>query len=114
MNFNEYQKKAGSTDLYLKKEKKLFGNALVYPALGLAGESGEFVDKIKKLFRDKDGKLDAATKESLTLELGDILWYIAKAARSLGIKLDVVAQKNIEKITSRRKRQVIRGSGDNR
>lgn len=115
MNFNEYQKLAKRTDTSsLKEEKKLFGNLLTYPTLGIAGESGEFADKIKKVFRDKRGKLDDATKQNLMLELGDILWYVAKMARAIGFTLDEVAQANLHKITSRKKRGVLHGDGDHR
>lgn len=115
MNFNEYQKKAKETDSYtLADEKKIFGSLLIYPTLGISGEAGEFADKIKKIFRDKKGKLDDETKHNLILELGDILWYIAKMSRALDYTLDDVAKLNLQKIASRQKRGVIHGDGDNR
>ena len=115
MNFNDYQKLAKKTDYFSSKnERKIFGNNLVNATLGLAGESGEFADKIKKLYRDRKGKMDVATKQDLIHELGDILWYIAKMARELDVKLDDVARLNIEKLMSRKKRGVITGQGDHR
>ena len=115
MNFNTYQKLAKRTDYRSKKEEeRVFGNLLIHATLGLVGESGEFADKIKKIFRDRNGKLDRKLKHELMLELGDVLWYLATAARKLGLKLDDVAKANIAKLASRQKRGVIKGDGDHR
>ena len=97
-----------------KKQVKLLGGPLIYPTLGLVGETGEFADKVKKLYRDQDGKLDKETKHLLMIEVGDILWYVAKTARELGYTLDEVAHANIEKLASRQKRKTLHGFGDNR
>lgn len=115
MDFNEYQKFAKKTE-YLsdRQERAIFGNNLVNATLGITGEAGEFADKIKKLYRDKGGKMDAETKKDLLYELGDMLWYMAKMAGKLGVKFDVVARMNIKKIHSRKKRGKILGSGDHR
>jgi len=53
MEFNEYQKLSRRTAIY-----PVIGQSFIYPALGLAGESGEVVEKIKKLFRDNNGQID--------------------------------------------------------
>ena len=115
MDFNSYQKFAKKTDFHSpKKEKKVFGNLFAYPTFGITGEAGEFADKIKKLYRDHEGKLSPEMKHDLVLELGDILWYIAKMARALGVSLDDVARLNLKKIASRKKRGMIHGNGDHR
>ena len=115
MDFNTYQKLAGKTDFHTsKKEKRIFGNLFAYPTFGITGEAGEMADKVKKIFRDHDGKLSPEMRHDLILELGDILWYMAKMARALGVTLDEVARRNINKINSRKKRGVIKGSGDHR
>ena len=46
--------------------------------------------------------------------MGDVLWYVANLAKELGISMDEVAQKNIEKLQSRQQRGELHGSGDNR
>jgi NTP pyrophosphatase (non-canonical NTP hydrolase) len=43
-----------------------------------------------------------------------MLWYIASMCDNLGIKMEDVAQGNIEKLKSRRDRGTLHGSGDNR
>ncbi len=65
--------------------------------LGLAGESGEVCDLIKK-YLGHGHELDV---EKLKLELGDVLWYIAGLAHVLGLSLPGVAKANIAKLQAR-------------
>jgi NTP pyrophosphatase (non-canonical NTP hydrolase) len=109
MNFEEYQKFADTTAIYPNK-----GHNYVYVTLGLAGEAGEVAEKIKKVIRDKGGVIDEATKEELTKEIGDVLWYCAQLSTELGIQLTSAAEKNLEKLKSRHDRNKIHGDGDNR
>jgi NTP pyrophosphatase (non-canonical NTP hydrolase) len=109
MDFQEYQKKSRETAIY-----PTVGKGFVYPTMGLAGEAGEVSEKIKKLFRDKNGVADGDTKRELEKELGDVLWYLSQIATELGLSLDEVAQKNIEKLFSRKERGALHGNGDNR
>jgi NTP pyrophosphatase (non-canonical NTP hydrolase) len=67
---------------------------------GLAAESGEFMEIVKKLkFQGKP--YDAKTKEHLEKELGDIIWYAAQAALALNLRLDEVIYTNTLKLASR-------------
>jgi len=109
MNFNEYQKKSWKTAIYPNK-----GNNFIYPALGLAGESGEICEKIKKIIRDDDGKISDNKKQLIKEEMGDLLWYIASLGVELGLDMNDIAQCNIDKLLSRKKRGALRGSGDAR
>jgi NTP pyrophosphatase (non-canonical NTP hydrolase) len=109
MDFEEYQEKSRKTAKYPN-----IGSNFVYPTLGLAGESGEVAEKIKKVIRDKGGVVDDETKILIQKELGDVLWYVAQIATELDLSLDVVAEKNIEKLYDRMERDKIGGSGDNR
>ncbi len=102
-DFDEYQNKARKFAVYNERLK------IVYPTLGLVGEAGEVSEKIKKWFRD--GNLD---KEEVAKELGDVLWYITNLAEDLGYTLSEVAQMNLDKLSDRKKRGKIKGSGDNR
>jgi len=109
MNFQEYQEKSRKTAIYPNA-----GENYVYPTIGLAGETGEVSEKIKKVIRDKNGVVDEETKEAIKKELGDVLWYVSQLATELGLSLDDIAENNIEKLYSRLDRGVINGNGDNR
>ncbi len=87
---------------------------LLSQVFGLVGESGEVAEKFKKLIRDKQGKLSDEDKQEILKELGDILWYVNTVANLLGSSLEEVAQKNLDKVLSRKERGVTKGSGDNR
>lgn len=109
MNFEEYQKESLRTAIYPNK-----GKNFIYPTLGLAGESGEVAEKIKKVIRDKEGMLDDTVREEIKKELGDVLWYVAQIATELNLSLDEIATANLKKLLSRLERGVISGNGDNR
>ncbi|MCX8035340.1 MAG: nucleoside triphosphate pyrophosphohydrolase family protein [Candidatus Dojkabacteria bacterium] len=114
MTFKEYQNKSRKTALYTNIDKSVIGNHILYPTLGLAGETGEFVEKIKKIMRNKNGVFEEQDKDALKGELGDILWYIAQLATDLGLELEDVAESNLEKVLSRLERNTINSEGDNR
>lgn len=107
MNFNEYQTETTKTALYPGDQ------GLTYTALGLAGETGEYVDKVKKVLRG-DYVLDFEHKLRLALELGDVLWYLSRCAAEIGYDLQEIASLNLDKLASRRQRGTIKGSGDSR
>ena len=110
MNFNDYQKKALTTNL--AKEDRL--HELLQQVLGLGDEAGETLAIFKKWIRDDNADFTKLDKKSITKELGDILWYIAVVAHDLDIPLDDVATVNLEKLRSRKERGKISGSGDER
>lgn len=103
MDFKEYQNKAVSFAIYPATHKVL------YPTLGLCGESGEVAEKVKKQVRD-----GVFNRHEVAKELGDVLWYLANICNDIGYNLDEIAGLNIDKLQSRKKRDVIQGSGDNR
>ncbi len=109
MDFNTYQKLSRETAIYPNA-----GNNFIYPTLGLAGESGEVSEKIKKVIRDDNGVVSAQKKTEIEKELGDVLWYVAQIASELELSLEEIAKKNIDKLFSRKERNVLAGSGDNR
>lgn len=103
MNLSHYQKKAMETAVFPKEYY------LIYPALGLVNEAGEYAGKVKKILRG-----DTNTTEAAAAELGDVLWYLAACAEALGVNLSDVAQQNLDKLADRAARGVLKGSGDNR
>ena len=109
MNFTDYQTKSRGTAKY-----PVIGHGVIYPTLGLVNEAGEVAGKIKKVFRDKDGEINAETREALKAELGDVLWYISQVATELDLSLDESAEANIAKLLDRLERGKIKGDGDNR
>lgn len=113
MEFDHYQKEA----LRYAKYPDI-GNTFVFPVLALTEEAGEIAGKVKKLMRDKavftPAQLSQEDTEALVKEMGDVLWYLAALAKELGVGLDTVAQKNLEKIEGRHERGTLQGSGDNR
>lgn len=76
------------------------GTMLNTAALGLAGESGEIADHVKKVMFHGH-PLDDATKDKIAKEIGDILWYCAMGARGIGLGLSEIATMNVEKLRKR-------------
>ncbi|MEY3735194.1 MAG: hypothetical protein RLZZ624_252 [Cyanobacteriota bacterium] len=109
MDLNQYQRLSRATARYPDA-----GSNPIYPTLGLCGEAGEVADKVKKVLRDRDGVFDTEVLQSLALELGDVLWYVAQLATELELDLETIAAANLEKLRSRAARNVISGSGDDR
>lgn len=110
MTLEEYQAQALTTRLSTGDNFK----DLLHWVLGINGEAGEVAEKVKKIIRDKNSEINAADKEELAKEIGDVLWYLAVLADYLGVSLDVIAEQNLQKLSSRKKRGVLGGSGDNR
>ena len=113
MDFNEYQRECRKTDVGTAAQDCLEPGWLYY-ALGIAGETGELMEKIKKLFRDNNGVIDDEFREMIKKEMGDVQWYMARLATWFDIDFDDVATYNIEKLASRKKRGKLHGDGDER
>lgn len=108
MTLNEYQQQSRATAIYPKEQ------GLAYVSLGLTAEAGEVANKVKKIIRDDNGVMTPERAESVSQELGDVLWYAAQIATELGVELDKVAEENLEKLQSRKERGQLKGSGDTR
>lgn len=114
MKLNEYQ-----------KEARLFAvnDDLLHFTFGLLEEAGEAAGVLKRVYRGDDGYedfnwsdygLSEEAEKKLAAELGDILWHIAVIADNLGLSLDAIAEYNLTKLQSRKQRDMIKGSGDDR
>ena len=127
MELNEYQKRAMTTCM-------VSCDNFSYMMLNLVGEVGEFASKVAKHIRKKkmyigDGyqpnelfynfkAVEESTmvdwNDELKKEAGDILWQLAGLCHVQGWDLEEVAKMNLEKLASRKQRNVIDGDGDNR
>ncbi len=90
---SEYQAEAKRTiNRQLTEDQRLLD-----AAAGLAEEAGEVLAHVRKhLLQGRP--LD---RDSLTLELGDALWCVAITADTLGISLEAVARRNVDKLRAR-------------
>ena len=99
MNLSEYKDLAARTaKVYHEPEVvSIPGMNIIHAGLGIAGESGELVDAIKKaLIYGKE--LDI---ENIKEDIGDIFWYIALLANSLNLDLNEILDNNISKLQLR-------------
>jgi NTP pyrophosphatase (non-canonical NTP hydrolase) len=101
MEFDQYQASAHCTEAPITAELLArFTPDLIrlwHGACGLCTEVGEFQDALKAhCFYGKP--LDAV---NLAEEIGDIMWYMALVANTLGIDLADIAAKNIAKLRTR-------------
>lgn len=96
MTVNEYQELALRTCPF---ELRFTGtkNSMLHGLMGLNGEAGEAIDILKKsLFQGH-----VLDKEHLAKELGDVAWYLAVTANSIGYSLEDIFKMNIEKLKAR-------------
>lgn len=132
MDLDKYQQKAMTTAKYIEEANDIVeahkamilvgsGSAdlrmilrLNYAALGLAGEAGEFANKVKKIIRDHSGYLPDDFAEELAKELGGVFWYLAASAKEIGFRLEEIAELNLDQLADRSDRGIISGSGDDR
>lgn len=70
---------------------------LIHMALGVAGESGELVDAIKRyaIYRKP------IDKDNIKEELGDLLWFIEGVCQAVGFTKEECMEANIEKLKQR-------------
>ena len=92
MTVNEYHGAAMRTAPKLDED-----SMLIDAALGLTGEAGEVADIVKKSYY-QGHELDF---DVIVEELGDVAWYIALACQALGVSMETVLQKNIDKLRQR-------------
>jgi NTP pyrophosphatase (non-canonical NTP hydrolase) len=87
-----------------KPEDRLMENLL-----GLCEEVGELQGKIKRKLRD-----GTFNRDDILKELGDVQYYTTSIANYFDSNLQEIMEINMDKLNSRAKRGVIKGSGDNR
>ena len=73
---------------------------LLTAALGLAAESGEFTEVVKKIILQ--GKpYNEDNVFHMKRELGDICWYLAQACMALDTTFDEIIEMNVDKLKAR-------------
>ena len=111
MKMNKYQEQAHTCSLRQFHRQEPHIRGLLHALFGLSAESGEVSAILQKHFRGDTVELD---KGKLQSELGDVLWYLAEVCTHLDLRLEQVANENLKKLRSRKKRDKLRGSGDDR
>jgi NTP pyrophosphatase (non-canonical NTP hydrolase) len=101
MEMNQYLNESKCTDIknidpcYTRIDREM--THLLHGSIGIATESGEILDAIKKhIYYGKP--LD---KVNLKEEIGDVLWYCALLLRNLDSSFEEVAETNIKKLRAR-------------
>ena len=93
MTLDDYQDAAARTiNMSLGPDDRLLD-----AASGLAEESGEILAHVRK----NRFQRQAIDQDAMVLELGDALWCLATVAGALGVTLDEVARRNVEKLERR-------------
>jgi len=73
---------------------------LLTAGIGLAGESGEFDELVKKIvFHGKE--YNAENIAHLKKELGDVIWYWTQACMALGMDPNEIIAANVTKLEAR-------------
>lgn len=101
MNLNEYQ-----TWIESRSTPRVNELGIIYATLGLAGETGEVVEKVKKLLRSGQ-EPSTQDVEYFKYEIGDILWYVGKFCNIIGLTIEDVLEANVEKLNKRHKNDTI-------
>jgi NTP pyrophosphatase (non-canonical NTP hydrolase) len=92
MDLEGYQRATEATDVRPDPKDP------VLPLLGLAGEVGSLVTEYKKKLRGGGGYV--GFEREVSEDLGDLLWYTATLARTLGLSLEEIAKANLAKTAS--------------
>ena len=93
MTFDEYQRASARTINTTLSQTDQLANA----ALGISGEAGEVAGLVKQaLFQEHQ-----LNPIKVASEMGDVLWYLALLATTMGFSLGSVAEANVKKLEAR-------------
>lgn len=104
MNIDSYQEQA--------RHYRLPSSNEAYALLNLTAEVGEVMGKVAKHLRD--GGRYAALRQDIKKELGDVMWMVCAVADDFALPMSELCQGNLDKLSDRKQRSVVSGSGDNR
>lgn len=80
-------------------------------AVAITIYAGKVAEAAKKIQRDG---MSQKLRGKMLYALKGVLWYLSCFLSPLGVPMVKVAEMNIEKLMSRKERNVLQGSGDNR
>jgi NTP pyrophosphatase (non-canonical NTP hydrolase) len=84
LSLNDYQTQATTTD-----RTRGIGSGFDLAVLGLFGETGSLLSEVKK--KQRDSRSYIGYEDTVTEEMGDVLWYLAALATHAGLALASVA-----------------------
>lgn len=88
------------------------GDAILHMALGVAGETGEIVEIIKKLHQDgKVSSLADSGDRDLGHEIVDVITYCLNLAALCGVNLDLAFDQKVEICEERYQKRLTGGRG---
>jgi len=82
--------------------------------LGLTTRCGAIQERVKKLYRDGHGLVTPDVREVLRRDIKEFFGGLLYLARGYGFTVDAITATNLAKLTDRRARNVLHGSGDDR
>lgn len=94
MNLKEYQKGVLRTSAEQRDKVEMAKMAV----FGIAGELGEVTEPLKKFLWHGH---ELPPREKMTKEMGDVMYYIALLAESLGLDMQEIIDTNHEKLKKR-------------
>lgn len=107
MDLNEYQKRIEDTWISNPCDTERI-------VLGICGETGEIAEKFKKYYRgDYENDYENFLK-SISKEIGDVQYYLAKLCNEYNLNMQDILEENIKKLSDRQKRGKLKGNGDER
>lgn len=105
MTFDEFEESVGRT----WDDSKPWTLQVLHALSGLAGETGEVAENIKKgIFHER---YDLMTPDRMQVELGDVEYYATQLERLFGLKKEQVCQANAEKLAARYPDGFVEGGG---
>jgi len=99
MKFEDYIKERKRIFAIQPRNKETFN--LLWGSNSLGGETGEFQNLVKKVYRDYDQTINNDMKEKLISELGDVFWYWLFVCDILNFDPNNVIEFNIIKLKKR-------------
>jgi len=95
--FTFYQRQAGKTAREIYSFDDVRHSRIAVASMGLAGETGELIDMLKKWV----GHGHELNLSEVEKELGDIIWYVSEIATALELRLADITEKNLDKLAAR-------------